>query len=52
MFLNELILTIVLSLFEVAVGVYTSLMLNGTDVNPKLPIYICIWVFLLSYLTI
>lgn len=51
-FWNELILTIVLCLFEVAVGVFTSLMLHETNVSPKLPIYGCIWVLLLSYILI
>jgi hypothetical protein len=52
MFWNELVLTIVLCLFEVAVGVFTSMMLHETDVSTKLPIYICIWALLLSYLTL
>jgi len=52
MFVSELILDIVLALFEVAVGVYTSLMLKDTNVTPKLPIYIFIWFFLSTYIAV
>lgn len=52
MFVSELILSIVLALFEVAVGVYTSLMLKDTNVTPKLPIYIFIWILLFTYITV
>lgn len=51
-FYNIVVLTILICLFEIYIGVLTTLSLHNTDVQIKWPIYLSIWVLLLSYLAV
>jgi|LauGreDrversion4_2_1035121.scaffolds.fasta_scaffold376207_2 hypothetical protein len=52
LFYSEIAITSIICIFEVLIGIQTTVVLNQTGLRSKWPFYLIVWVILLSYIVL